>query len=220
MDNEQAMSNEANEIKIKIIDFEVNSKETMDIAGILAKKIKTRKKAVNEFFKPLVDKANQAHKALTSERKKILKPIEEADILLRSKMSFYLAEQERIRLELQLKQESILLKQQEEAQLALATQLEDEGEIELANEVLEEKTNQLNNYIQKDKNPEGISTRLTWKYEVTDLLALVKAVANSEASLEVIDVKDTVMGALVRSLKDSLHYPGVLVYSKKTVTVR
>ena len=57
--------------------------------------------------------------------------------------------------------------------------------------------------------------RTIWKHQVTDLMALVKAVAAGQAPLTAIQANDVFLGQQARSLKDALRIPGVKTYSER-----
>ena len=56
---------------------------------------------VTDFFKPMKDSAYQAHKAVCDREKTMLKPLQEAEKILKKSMSAYYQEQERKRRELE-----------------------------------------------------------------------------------------------------------------------
>lgn len=62
----------------------------------------------------------------------------------------------------------------------------------------------------------GLTTRDNWRAEVTDLHALVKAVAAGQAPLSLVMANDKVLGQQARSLKEHFVAPGVRVWNDKT----
>jgi len=81
--------------------------ESYLLAGQFAKDIKDCKSKVEAYFKPLKDAANKAHKAITQREAEELKPLKEADTIIRGQISVYLSEQERLRKEAQAKAEAV-----------------------------------------------------------------------------------------------------------------
>lgn len=67
---------------------------------------------------------------------------------------------------------------------------------------------------------DGISSRSTWKAEVTDKMALVKAVAAGDAPLDALLVNQSHLDAMARSLREAMKVPGVKPYEEKTLAVR
>ena len=66
----------------------------------------------------------------------------------------------------------------------------------------------------------GISTRTTYSAEVTDLMALVKAVAAGAVPLVVLQADMKVLNAQAKALKEHLVYPGVKVVSSSSIAAR
>lgn len=60
----------------------------------------------------------------------------------------------------------------------------------------------------------GVSTRKTYSAEVTDLMALVKAVAAGQAPLAYVTANEKVLDAQARALQDQFVCPGVKVVDK------
>lgn len=71
----------------------------------------------------------------------------------------------------------------------------------------------------------GISTRQTWKAEVTDLVALVKAAAKAHDAgdptlMGYLLANETAIGQVARALKAQTRIPGVRVYAQDSMAVR
>ena len=64
---------------------------------------------------------------------------------------------------------------------------------------------------------EGIAYREVWKYEVINPLELVCGVANGAVPLNALQPNEVFLGQQARSMKQSLHYPGVKVWAEKTI---
>ncbi len=67
---------------------------------------------------------------------------------------------------------------------------------------------------------EGTSTREVWSAEVTDKMALIRAVASGQAPAELIDVNTKTLNQMARALKAGLNYPGVRAVCEKQMAVR
>jgi hypothetical protein len=63
----------------------------------------------------------------------------------------------------------------------------------------------------------GLSSREVFLHEVTDLMTLVKAVAEGKQPLAYLAANDTVLAGMAKQLKQQMNVPGVRVYSK-TIT--
>lgn len=66
----------------------------------------------------------------------------------------------------------------------------------------------------------GVSTREDWKAEVVDLLALVKAVAAGEASIELLEANQKVINQRAKALKGEFKVPGIRAYFTETMSAR
>lgn len=66
----------------------------------------------------------------------------------------------------------------------------------------------------------GVSTRQEWKAEVTDLMALVKAVAEGNASIELLQANQVEINKRAKALKKEFNVPGVRVYSEPNLSAR
>lgn len=84
-------------LKEKATGLVVLSQETFAAAGDEIKLLKDNAGKIIDFFKPLKEAAHAAHKAITTKEAEVLKPIKEADSIIRGKMNVYLTEQENIR---------------------------------------------------------------------------------------------------------------------------
>lgn len=67
---------------------------------------------------------------------------------------------------------------------------------------------------------EGITVRTTWRAEVTDLFALVKAVADGTQQLALIEPNMAALHAAARELKDGLAIPGVQAVAEEGIVAR
>lgn len=66
----------------------------------------------------------------------------------------------------------------------------------------------------------GVSQRMDYKAEVVDLLALVKAVAAGEASIELLEANTKEIGKRAKALKLEFKVPGVRVYAVPVISAR
>ncbi len=126
---ENVYANEIAAVKAEASQLKVVDDASYQIAGNVLTEIKTKQKMVKEYFAPLKEAANKAHKAITSKESETLKPLEEIERSLKSEMSNYFMEQERKKREA----EALLRKQIEEEKrraLAEAEKLEKEGKTE------------------------------------------------------------------------------------------
>jgi colicin import membrane protein len=66
----------------------------------------------------------------------------------------------------------------------------------------------------------GVSSRKTWKAEVTDPVAFVKYVAEHPEHVNLLQVNMTQLNALARAMQENLKIPGVRVFQDRTHAVR
>ncbi|MBN3839247.1 hypothetical protein [Burkholderia sp. Ac-20349] len=66
----------------------------------------------------------------------------------------------------------------------------------------------------------GTSSRSSWSAEVTNMLELVKHVAEHPEHINLLSVNTTALNGLARSLKSALQIPGVKPVEKKSLAVR
>jgi hypothetical protein len=116
----------------------VTDNESMERANAFKLDIKEMLKSIDEFFKPMADKAFQAHRAITGKWNETKAPLKEADDHVTNQVKGYLR---KVREEEE-RQAAILREQarqeEEERRLAQAAELEQEGNIDEANAILEE----------------------------------------------------------------------------------
>lgn len=66
----------------------------------------------------------------------------------------------------------------------------------------------------------GVSYRDNWKAEVTDLMALVQAVAGGKAPIDYLLPNATVLNALAKGKKETMAIPGVKAWNDRVVNQR
>ena len=197
---------------VKIVDADSYVKASglwQDIRALRAK--------VKESFDPIIQKAHAAHRAALDSKAKVDAPLEVAEKTVKKAMNAWDEEQERIRQEEQRRLQEEARKREEEARLAAAIEAEQAGAKEEAEQILEEPVYVAPVVVQKQtpKVQGGPVFRTVWKHQVTDLMALVKAVAAGHAPLTAIQANDVFLGQQARSLKDALRIPGVKAYSER-----
>lgn len=101
--------------------------ESMEMANGLLLDIKALRKEVEATFKPLAQKAFEAHKAIKAQWDKAEAPLKEGETILKSSIRKYMDEIERLRREEERRLQEIARKQEEERRLAEALLAEAEG---------------------------------------------------------------------------------------------
>ncbi len=114
----------------------VTDNDSMERANQFKLDIKAMMKEVDDWFKPIADKAFQAHRAITGKWNETKAPLKAADDHLTNQVKLYLAECRRIQEAEEARLREIARKEEEERRLAEAEELEKEGRPEEAEEIL------------------------------------------------------------------------------------
>jgi len=144
-----------------------------------------------------------------------LKPLEEEKEKKVSAMQIWFDEQARIRRAEQARLEEEARKAAEEATLEQAMALEKNGHREEAEAVIAAPVVAPAVYVPPTV-PKGMGQfmRKNWGAEVTDLMALVKAVAAGTVPIQAIEANTVFLNQQARALKSALQYPGVRAVEK------
>ena len=116
----------------------VTDNESMERANTFKLDIKAMMKEVDDFFKPMADKAFQSHRAITRKWNETKAPLKAADDHVTNQVKLYLAEVRRAQEAEEARLREKARKEEEERRLAEAEALEKEGRPEEAEEILSE----------------------------------------------------------------------------------
>ena len=170
---------------------------------------KDLEKNIKTYFAPLKEAAHKAHKAITSRESDELAKLKPIETYLKGEIGVYQAGQERIRREEEARLRAEMEKAEEERMIAEALMSEKEGDKEAAEAILSEPV-----YIPPPVVPistpkvAGIATREVWKWEISSESAIPR---------QYLQVNETAINGVVRSLKGACQIPGIKVYSIKEV---
>lgn len=212
------ISKDISDVSQKALALRVTDVITYQQAGELLILHKDMKKKIEEFFEPHVKKANELHKSLTSARKAEIDKLIPGSDHLSKEMTAWNIEQEKIRKaeEDRLRQEA--LKREEEERLQAAIQAEQEGSTEEAAAILEEPVYVPPPIVQSNVPKQaGLTMQTTYKHRVTNLMVLIKAVAEGKAPIVCIQADDQYLGATARNNKGLMPYPGVEFFEEKSM---
>jgi hypothetical protein len=202
-----------------------------DQATEALKVVKGLASQISETFDPIISAAHAAHKIACDQRKRLLDPLTQAELLIKRKVGSFLDEQERLRLAEQRRLEEEERKRAEEE--ALATAIANEAALKEAGAAPEEIDAQT--ALLLDEAPAqvapvlarptfqkaaGVSATPRYSAEVTNLKELMKAVLEGKAPENCIIADMTVLNGLARSLKDHLRYPGVKLVKSTGISSR
>lgn len=178
----------------------VETKADMETASGMREAIKDRHKGITAFMKPLVDAAHKAHKALTTRRSDLLKPLDEAETILNKKMvAWQVAEEARLAEEQK--------KLDEQAKLEAAIQAEEEGNEALSEAIIENQIPVTAPPVEKAKTS-GVSFVETWTYEIEDVTKIpTKYMIPDEKAIK----------KVVTAMKSRAEIPGIRVFAQKSI---
>lgn len=214
-EKERELSYEIQPILSVASEIKVTNAQTFQAAGGLWKDLCSVEKRIKEYWDTDISAAYALHKSLTAKRESMLKPVGEMKISIRSDMRRWEDEQERARREIQAKAEAEARRMAEDEALAKAAALEKAGMKEEAAAVMERPVTPIPVFFEKAV-PSGFggATRRTWGAEVTDLMALVKAVATGTVPIHAIEGNMVFLNQQARALKRDLAYPGVMAVER------
>jgi len=183
----------------------------------ILKDIKTRVKAVKEYWKGPKEAANAAHKELVAKEAQMLKPLTEAESIIKKAMLAYTTEVERKRREAE---EAARKAREAEAKRleAIAAQAEADGEEDTA-EIMRDMAEAVpmpEVTAMEAPKPKGVSVRKTWKARITD----PKLVPAYFDGYELREINVTMLNNLARWKEGQMEIPGVEFYRDETLSVR
>lgn len=189
------------------------SNETYLAGAELRKSVRALDKRIEEFFKPLKQKADEAKRALLDAEKSERGPLLQAIEIIDGKLKAWEREQERLRQEEERRLQEEAKKKAEEEALTLAAQLEAEGDNQTAEAIIsapvEAPQVRVQSFIPKVT---GLGRRENWVAEVKDLKSLVLAVASGQQPITLLQANQTALNGMARSLKGAMKVPGVISY--------
>jgi hypothetical protein len=198
--------------------MEITSHQSFELAGEWLRDLKTYVKRVQDYWKPLKDAAYKAWKEVCGKENAILKPLGEAETIVKRKMAEYQMEQEAKERALR---EELERRQREEAERLLkeAEKKEAEGDtfgadIALAQAEMMESAPPVAT-VQQPK-AEGISTKKVWKARVID----ESKVPVEVAGIVIRPVDLSALDKLAKASKGTAKIPGVEFYEDIVMSAR
>lgn len=194
-------------------------------AGAMLQGVKALMREADDVFDGPVKKAHEAHKAILAAKKSVTAPLEEAERILKRGMADYHAEQERLRVQEQRRLQAIADQQAEAERVAAIAAASAESAHAVA-AVLAAPAPVAPVVEVKSHAPKmsGISTRKTWKPEVTDKLALLRwVVEHAEAKpylLNWLTVESQWLMGVPRDPDGATDVPGLRFKSEVVVASR
>ena len=203
----------------------VSDGHSYTLAGELLKAIKALRSRIAETFDPHCKRAFDAHRALVKEKADAEAPLQTAERTIKDKLVTYDTEQERLRQVEQRRLQEAARQLEEARRLEEAAAMEREatatGDVALQMEaealISAPVEAPVVSVAKSTPKVNGISYRLSYKAEVTNLLALVQYVAAHPEHIGLVQANTTALGQMARAMKLALRIPGVQVIETKDV---
>jgi multidrug efflux pump subunit AcrA (membrane-fusion protein) len=230
-------------------DFVIDSPEMFQIASDDLKLVKGLQKEVEDKRTSITGPLNQAVKAVNDLFRAPKDYLDRAESMLKRAMVSWTTEQERIAAEARAKAEAearsererLAAIEREQAETARRAAEEAQAAAEAGDDqaaaaamaaaqaaqeqaavaALTAQVVTVAPAVEAPAKVAGISGRVTYSAEVTDLLALVKAVAAGQAPLEALQADMKFLGAQARAFKKAGQlYPGVTITAERSISAR
>lgn len=229
-----ALNKSANSTLIIMRNFTIDSQMMYEQAGSELKGIKGKQKELDEKRKAITKPLDEAKKSVMSLFEEPLRILNEAEAVLKKSMIAYSNEQENLRrieqakLDEAARIEAARLAAEGAQREAQAKAAAESGNAEEAERISSEAaalqaTSLMTTAPVAAKTLAkvgGISTRTTWKAEVTDLLELVKYVAANPHMIDLLQPNMTAINQIAKATKDNTKIDGVRVYSEQGLASR
>lgn len=220
-EGETKLGKEIATIEIEAEGLMINDDVTYAAAVDFGRKLKQKQAEVTDFFKPLKQAADMAHKVICDKEKTVLLPLQNAERTIKNGIARYQEEQRRIQRE---KEEELRRMQEEESRRKLeeAAQLESEGKTEAANDALIEaqvaesmsRTVSAPSYAAPAVS--GLSSRKDWDVEIIN--ESMVPVDYKGFPLRPVDV--AAVKRLVKANKGNIQIPGVKIIETSNIALR
>lgn len=201
-------------------ELKILTNEDYEKAAEFGQKIKIQAKAVTDFFKPMKDSAYKAHKAVCDREKAMLKPLQEAERILKGSIAAYQKEQERKKRELEermwLEAEAERDKKLDEAAAAEEAGNHAEAEMALAEAQMVETVAASTTVVMSTPKTKGIGTAKDWEIESIDH----EKVPVVFSGVEIRPVDEKAIMRLIRATKGSIQIPGIKYKETVKVSIR
>ncbi len=187
------------------------------------KKIKEAQKKVTDYFSPMKTRAHETWKQICNQENEVLVPLKSAEDTTKRKLIDWKMEDDRKR---EAERRRLQAEADERARIErerLEKQAEKLKTPELKEQRLEQAQNTVAPVIEVQTavpKVEGISMRKTWKAELTDKTAFVKAAANDPNLMALLSVDMSALNKIATATKGGVTYPGVRFYEELSMASR
>lgn len=198
--------------------YDIKTQEQYDGAADILHNVKSQIKQLDDLRKSMTRPIDDAKKAVMDAFRPKETQLKQIETSLKNGITRFAQEEERKRLALEAK----LRDQQAREQARLeerARKAEEAGNEAKAEEILS-RIPAVPVVVAGSVRPEGIGMRTTWKAEVVDFHALVKAAAEDPTYLAYLKPDEQALNAAARALKKAGRVAGVRFFSEQGVTAR
>lgn len=217
---EKSLASNASSVETQVRSLKVENDIGYTAAAELLKRVKSVQKKVKEYWEPLRKSAKAAYDSVLEKKKAMTEPLDNAEQILKRKMSDYTLEQERIQREreAQLRKEA---QAEADRKLEAALQMEAEGD-EIGAEYAMAEAEVYDSYagsaISSTVKPKaaGISMQKTWKIRSID----PGKVPISFNGVEIRPVDEAAVLRLIKASKGQIIIPGITFAEDYTVAAR
>jgi len=204
----------ATEIIIRTAQDRVDAGGLLKVIKSLAKEVKQDREEERLAARKLLD-------VITSGRNRHLRPLEQAEEIIKQKSLAYDEEEEHRRREKEERINTKLHQEEEDRKIAEALEVEELGGMEEAEKILDSPSQAPPVFIPKTTPKiEGQHTLTLWKCQPVDMMVLIKAVAEGKAPIQFIQFNQVFGNQEVKRLKEKFAYPGVEAYTEKSLASR
>ena len=206
----------------RMVAISVTDQETYDLAAGLLKEERAFSKETTEFFEPIREITYGMYQRVLEIKKGIQGVVQQQASLLSKSVIDFERKQEAERQRLQRELEERQRREQDELKLQAAAAAEAAGCDEASMQTILNAPDTTPKPIAPPtfQRVSNVIRREAWAAEVTDLWALVKAVAKDKKLLPLLEANMPALNAQARSLKTAMQIPGVRAVDKGSVAVR
>ena len=217
---EAEIQHEVSLVEIKAKEMIITTNEEYEKAVEFGKQIKAQAKVVTDFFKPMKESAYQAHKTVCDREKKMLKPLREAEKILKKSITTYYQEQERKRVELEekIRRQAEIERENKLNEAAILEELgkKEEAEVAFMDAQVIETVVANTTVVMDTPKTKGVSNTKDWEIESIDY----EKVPVTFSGMEIRPVDEKAIMRLIRASKGSIQIPGVKYKETIKVSIR
>jgi len=208
-EKKQELEKQSNSLIEKVEALTIADEKSNISATLFLKDIKSMRVSINETFKPAVSSAKKAYDEARNLRDNFLKPVENSERIIRQKIGIWVQAENRRLAE--------IAEVEAKAREKEIKKAEKKAEKTGAPVVLPPVTTPTQTKVSA---PVGISHTTRWSAEVTDIVALCKAIASGKVIPELVLPNMPALNKLAQVSKENLKIAGVKAVSTVSTSVR